>query len=215
MPRMVLKLGPGVKSTLRRMRRKTRDKGLATRCQIVLLSGKQRTAKVIAEALGCSPSWVYQVRRRFRVWGFAGLIDRREDNGQVKLDEQFGRALRSRRSESTTIRLLATDLDAGTVGGSAGRANRDEGASSHHEPGLAEDWCSAWTTASNGQLPLVETVQTTAFAVDSPSVEESAVQRNRLLRGRSGYPPESSGSTLLFSNRSSMQHLRLFQRYCL
>jgi transposase len=71
------------------MRRKTHDKGLATRCQIVLLSGKQRTAKVIAEALGCSPSWVYQVRRCFRVWGFAGLIDRREDNGQLKLDEQF------------------------------------------------------------------------------------------------------------------------------
>jgi transposase len=89
MPKIVMKLGPGVKCTLRRMRRKTRDKGLATRCQIILLSGKQRTAKVIAEALGCSSSWVYQVRRRFRIWGFSGLIDRREDNGQLKLDEQF------------------------------------------------------------------------------------------------------------------------------
>jgi transposase len=89
MPRMVLKLGPGVKSTLRRMRRETRDKGLAMRCQIVLLTGKQRTATVIAEALGCSTSWVYQIRRRFRTWGVAGLIDHREDNGQVKLDEQF------------------------------------------------------------------------------------------------------------------------------
>lgn len=89
MPRMVLKLGPGVKSTLRRMRRETRDKGLAMRCQIILLTGKRRTAKAIAEAQGCSPSWVYQIRRRFRVWGLAGLIDRREDNGQLKLDEQF------------------------------------------------------------------------------------------------------------------------------
>jgi transposase len=89
MPRMVLKIGPGVKSTLRRMRRETRDKGLAVRCQIILLTGKRKPARAIAEALGCSASWVHQVRRRFRTWNFAGLIDRREDNGQVKLDERF------------------------------------------------------------------------------------------------------------------------------
>lgn len=89
MTKIVYQLGPGVKSSLRRMRRETRDKGLAMRCQIILLTGKRRTATAIAEALGCSPSWVYRVRRQFRLWGLAGLVDHREDNGQVKLDERF------------------------------------------------------------------------------------------------------------------------------
>jgi len=93
MPRMVLKFEPGVKVTLRRMRRETQDKGLAVRCQIILLTGKGRAARSIAEALGCSASWVYRVRQHFRAWGVGGLIDHREDNGQVKLDESFLAAL--------------------------------------------------------------------------------------------------------------------------
>jgi transposase len=43
----------------------------------------------IARAIGCSFSWVGRVIRRFRHNGIAGLHDRREDNGQIKLDEQY------------------------------------------------------------------------------------------------------------------------------
>ena len=89
MPRMVVRLGPGLKSKLRTMRRDTKDKGLAMRCQIVLLAGKRRWPTRIAEALDCSRSWVYQVIQRFLELGIAGLHDRREDNGQLKLDERF------------------------------------------------------------------------------------------------------------------------------
>ena len=89
MTRMVVRLTPAVKRQLRRMRRKTRDKGLAMRCQIVLLSAQGRTRAATAEAVGCSVSWVYQMLARFRQGGVAALIDRREDNGELKLDERY------------------------------------------------------------------------------------------------------------------------------
>ena len=40
-------------------------------------------------ALGVSESTVRQLRRRFLQDGEAGLVDRREDNGLAKLDEQY------------------------------------------------------------------------------------------------------------------------------
>jgi len=89
MTRMVVRLTQSVKRQLRRMRRKTRDKGLAMRCQIVLLSAQGRTRAATAEAVGCGISWVYQMLARFRQGGVTGLIDRREDNGELKLDERY------------------------------------------------------------------------------------------------------------------------------
>jgi len=48
MPRTVLRLDRSVKLKLQRMRRRTRDKGLANRCQIVLLAGRGCTRAVVA-----------------------------------------------------------------------------------------------------------------------------------------------------------------------
>jgi transposase len=89
MPRMVFVVDRRVKLELREIRRFTRDKGLALRCQIVLLAAKRRRREQIAEGAGCSVSWVNRVLARFRDLGIAGLADRREDNGQLKLDEEF------------------------------------------------------------------------------------------------------------------------------
>ena len=89
MSRIVVRLERHVKLKLRRMRRETKDKGLAVRCQIVLLAAKGRRRCDIAEAVGCSISWVNRVVARFAELGPAGLLDRREDNGQVKLDEWY------------------------------------------------------------------------------------------------------------------------------
>jgi transposase len=86
---MVFSLPRRVKCRLRELRRSTRDKGLAMRCQIVLLAGKGRFRTGIAESVGCSVSWVDRVLARFREYGEMGLLDRREDNGIVKLDEPF------------------------------------------------------------------------------------------------------------------------------
>ena len=93
MTRMVVRLTQSVKRQLCRMQRRTRDKGLAMRCQIVLLSAKGRTRAAAAEAVGCAISWVYRVLARFHGGGVAALADRREDNGEVKLDELYLRQL--------------------------------------------------------------------------------------------------------------------------
>lgn len=89
MSAIVVRLESRVKFKLRRMRRQTSDKGLANRCQIVLLTAKGRRRAAVAEAVGCSVSWVNRVVARWRNHGVAGLLDRREDNGQEKLNEWF------------------------------------------------------------------------------------------------------------------------------
>lgn len=86
---MIFTLGNRVKFSVRELRRRTRDKGLAMRCQIVLLAGKNRVRSSIAESVGCSLSWVKRVIARFREFGIAGLEDGREDNGQTKTDELY------------------------------------------------------------------------------------------------------------------------------
>ena len=87
--RIVVRLDRRVKLKLRRMRRETKDKGLAVRCQIVLLAADGRRRCDIAESVGCSVSCVNRVVGRFAGLGVAGLPDRREDNGRVKLDEWY------------------------------------------------------------------------------------------------------------------------------
>ena len=93
MRRIVIRLLHRVKVKLRRLRRETKDKGLAIRCQIVLLAAKDRRRADIAESLGCSVSWVNRVVARYDACGVAGLLDRREDNGTLKADEWFLSAL--------------------------------------------------------------------------------------------------------------------------
>jgi transposase len=89
MARMIVRVRGPVKRELRRLRQKTSDKGLAARCQIILLWGEGEAWFEIAKGVGCSMSWVGRVIRRFRDHGIAGLYDRREDNGETKLNEQY------------------------------------------------------------------------------------------------------------------------------
>lgn len=89
MSRMLFRLERRVKLEIRNLRRNTRDKALAMRCQIVLLAHKGRARACIAEAVGCSVSWVQRVLRRFREYGIASLHDGRQDNGRLKIDEWY------------------------------------------------------------------------------------------------------------------------------
>jgi transposase len=86
---IVIHLRNRVRKRLREIRRTTHDRGLAMRCQMVLQAAKGRLLQEIADALGCSRSWVSRVLGRFQAEGEAGLLDRREDNGQQKLDEWY------------------------------------------------------------------------------------------------------------------------------
>lgn len=89
MERIVVRLEHRVKVRIRRTRRSTRDAGLALRCQIILQAAKGRSSRTIAEALGCSRSWASRVIERFMKFGEAALMDGREDNGALKLDEWY------------------------------------------------------------------------------------------------------------------------------
>ena len=89
MRRIIVTLKHRVKVRIRRLRRSTSEAGLAMRCQIILHAAKGRSSRVIAEALGCHRSWVSRVIGRFVSHGEASLMDGREDNGELKLDEWY------------------------------------------------------------------------------------------------------------------------------
>jgi transposase len=69
------------------------DARLRTRYLIVLNLISGRSARDTAAAVGVGKSTVYRVAERFREWGEPGLVDRREENGKRKVDEDFLAAL--------------------------------------------------------------------------------------------------------------------------
>jgi transposase len=74
---------------LLRAARGTSDAALRTRYMIVIHTAVCKTQKQIAGALGTSVATVKRTRTRWRDFGEAGLIDRREDNGAAKADESY------------------------------------------------------------------------------------------------------------------------------
>ncbi len=75
------------KRRLHRKVQKCRDARLRTRYLIILNLSDGISASETARRLHVSRTTVYRVARRFREPGEAGLVDRREENGQKKLDE--------------------------------------------------------------------------------------------------------------------------------
>jgi transposase len=65
------------------------DAGLRCRCKIVLSMVRGESPTRIAEGGLSSESQVYRVARRFIDEGPAGLADRREDNGEAKVTEEY------------------------------------------------------------------------------------------------------------------------------
>ena len=69
--------------------RKIREVKLRTRYLIVINLVRHCTASETAGALSVGRSTVYRVAQRFREAGEAGLMDRREENGNRKRDERY------------------------------------------------------------------------------------------------------------------------------
>ena len=86
-------LSPRQKRRLGHIMSKLRDAALARRYQIVLLRSRGWTYRLIAQSAGVSPGTVFRVLWRWESLRQAGLIDRREDNGLIKVDEEFLRML--------------------------------------------------------------------------------------------------------------------------
>jgi transposase len=78
-----------VKQRLLQHLRHCRDAGLRTRYLIILNLWSGRVPQQTAEALHVHRDTVYRVARRFAAQGELGLLDRRADNGAVKLDERY------------------------------------------------------------------------------------------------------------------------------
>lgn len=78
-----------VKRSIVKRLRKTRDAGVHRRCLIMLNLINGRTVAHTARVVGVAESTVRRVVHRFVELGEAGLLDGREDNGEVKLDERY------------------------------------------------------------------------------------------------------------------------------
>jgi transposase len=91
--RIVLHLGRGVKRHLRRRMQDCKDAKLRVRYNIVLLYADGKGTDEIAGVLGCSTSTAIRVANRYVAQGEAGLLDRRAENGERKVDDDMLAAL--------------------------------------------------------------------------------------------------------------------------
>lgn len=90
---IVVKLHRRDKRRLAKRLRKLKDAGLRTRYCIIVNLAEGRSVADTARALGTSRRTVSRVRDRFVQHAEAGLLDRREENGQTKLDELYLKTL--------------------------------------------------------------------------------------------------------------------------
>lgn len=79
---------------LLRLARRTDDPDLRVRYMIVIHTADGWGIDRTAVALGCSEATVSRTRSRWLDAGEAGLVDRREDNGEPKVDEAYVAAVR-------------------------------------------------------------------------------------------------------------------------
>ena len=82
-------LRPRERRILRSYSKGSPDARFRVRCLIVVNLMQQSSPSEIARVLNCARSHVYRVAERFIGEGMSGLEDRREDNGEVKVDEEF------------------------------------------------------------------------------------------------------------------------------
>lgn len=88
-----IKLSTAQRRRLERLVRECSDAAERTRMLIVLRSAEGWSRPQIAKALSCSVELVTKVRRRWVEEGLAGLVDRREDNGERKVTDDYVREL--------------------------------------------------------------------------------------------------------------------------
>lgn len=96
MTRMVQQVAEAWKRLSREQRRwltnesmRASDANWRVRCKIVRNLARGETPEQIASILGCGRSHLYRVARRFLDDGPEGLVDRREDNGDAKVTDNY------------------------------------------------------------------------------------------------------------------------------
>ncbi len=81
------RLSRPIRRRIIRASQKTRNADFRIRCRLVLKMAEGLSAHAAAMALGCAPSTAWRVALRFRAEGEQGLLDRRTENGSLKVDE--------------------------------------------------------------------------------------------------------------------------------
>jgi len=97
---MIPQLGRQQKRKLGRLIHRESDAGMKTRMSIILHLANGQRPVAVARALHIARSTVYRVAERFRADGWAGLADRREDNGRRLVDDSVLLELRAIVAES-------------------------------------------------------------------------------------------------------------------
>jgi len=90
---IVICLGRGRNRRFRKKARQASDPKLALRYRMIVNLDEGRTVSDTARALQVARSTVQRVAKRFHEFGEAGLVDRREENGQRKVDKDYEAAL--------------------------------------------------------------------------------------------------------------------------
>lgn len=75
--------------SFKRTIRKDPDGPWVRRHQVILLRDAGHSYRAISRWTGFSLGWVKELLGRFREYGEAGLVDRREDNGPLKADSKY------------------------------------------------------------------------------------------------------------------------------
>jgi transposase len=83
------KLSKRQRKELRRLAIRAKDAGMRCRCKLILALVQGKTPTMIAQGGLCAKSQVYRIAERFIESGLSGLADRREDNGQRKMTEDY------------------------------------------------------------------------------------------------------------------------------
>ena len=86
-------LHPRRRAKLQNKARRCRDADTRVRYLIVLRVDRGHSGKRIARELGCCCATVSRTIGRYETLGEAGLLDRREDNGQAKADALYARTV--------------------------------------------------------------------------------------------------------------------------
>ena len=89
MTRMVSRRGFYVKGALRPDAQKDERQAFSIRIRIAIMAVDNHKPSLISSTVDCSVSTVNRVADRLREHSIEGLMDRREDNGDLKLDEVF------------------------------------------------------------------------------------------------------------------------------
>ena len=144
------------------------DAGLRVRCKIVLALVRGSSPTDLVRSRMAASSLIYEVMHRFISERLLGLADRREDNGQSKVTEEYEAELFAVVPGSPRNHgYRRPTCDPGVADPCASEANGDTHQPHHDEPSAQTAEDSPGSAQAHRRLSLEETSENQAIAGDS------------------------------------------------